>query len=187
MQFNEQQRLTVICALFNRLFSSHRTYLIGGAQEPIYIPAGKSEQFHQLVYRGDYVSSALHEVAHWCIAGPERLLQEDFGYWYRPDGRSASEQRQFEAVEIKPQALEWMFSIACGHKFTPSMDNLNTPGNSHSNAVQSFKKAVATQCLNWCDSAKMPLRAKQFIDVLVANFDGADPHDARFYQCALRH
>ena len=186
MQINEQQRLVAISALFNQLFSSHRTYLIGGAKEPLYVPAGESNQFHQLMYTGDYLSSALHEIAHWCIAGPERLLQEDFGYWYQPDGRSASEQRQFETVEVKPQALEWMFSIACGHKFTPSMDNLNAPETASANTANSFKEAVAKQCLTWCDSARLPSRAKQFIEVLVPSFDGADPLNPRLYQSTLK-
>ena len=186
MQLSEQQRLSAVCALFNKLFSRHRTCLTGGAPEPIYIPARCPDQVHQLVYRGDYLSSALHEVAHWCIAGPNRLLMEDFGYWYRPDGRSAAEQRQFEQVEVKPQALEWMFSIACGHHFTPSQDNLNAPHPPHPNAIQSFKQVVAEQCLDWCYSGKLPIRARQFIEVLVTNLDGADPNNANLYLYALK-
>ncbi|GAM69307.1 transporting ATPase [Vibrio sp. JCM 19236] len=26
----------------------------------------------------------MHEIAHWCVAGPKRRLLEDFGYWYEP-------------------------------------------------------------------------------------------------------
>ena len=72
----------------------------------------------------DYFRSALHEVAHWCVAGAERRLLPDFGYWYAPDGRDAQQQRAFEQVEVKPQALEQLFCEAAGHRFSVSMDNL---------------------------------------------------------------
>ena len=48
----------------------------------------------------------------------------DFGYWYAPDGRSAAQQQAFERVEIKPQALECLFTLACGRTFQVSQDNL---------------------------------------------------------------
>jgi hypothetical protein len=65
------------------------------------------------------------ETSHWCIAGAERRLLVDFGYWYEPDGRSAQKQREFEQVEIKPQAIEWILTKACGLKFNISTDNLS--------------------------------------------------------------
>ena len=189
MDLTEQQRLTIVVKLFDKLFNkSYQTCLIGGAQEPLYEPAARIDQLHKLFFREDYLSSALHEVAHWCIAGPQRLLKQDFGYWYRPDGRSTNEQRQFEKVEVKPQALEWMFSIACGHQFSISLDNLS--GSSSGSdaypdgycAVQSFKQAISQQCIDWCISENLPSRADQFIKGLIEIFTTVNPYDAKLYQ-----
>ncbi len=57
---------------------------------------------------------------------PARLRREqvDFGYWYCPDGRDAMTQSQFEDVEVKPQAFEWLFCVAAGFPFNVSCDNL---------------------------------------------------------------
>lgn len=66
----------------------------------------------------------LLEISHFCIAGDQRRLLPDFGYWYAPDGRSAAQQQAFERVEIKPQALECLFTHACGRPFQVSQDNL---------------------------------------------------------------
>ena len=106
-------------------FEAFNTRLVGGADEPLYQPAALPGQAHLLHYREDYFASALHEVAHWCIAGERRRGLVDFGYWYAPDGRSAAQQRDFEAVEYKPQALEWHFARACGYRFRISLGNLD--------------------------------------------------------------
>jgi elongation factor P hydroxylase len=100
--------------------ASHRTVLVGGGDEPLYAPG----EPHRIVYRADYFASALHEVAHWCIAGGARRALVDYGYWYVPDGRDAAQQVAFERVEAAPQALEWMFAEACGSDFRLSADNL---------------------------------------------------------------
>jgi elongation factor P hydroxylase len=99
---------------------------------------------HLLWYREDYFASALHEVAHWCIAGEQRRQQLDFGYWYAPDGRSPEQQGAFEAVEYKPQALEWFFSLACGYRFRLSADNLGMPGGEMPDASE-FRGRVCEQ------------------------------------------
>jgi len=117
------------CELIEKLFeqaffSSYQTVLKGGAEEPLYQPSEKKSVPHTIYYREDYLASALHEVAHWCLAGEVRRQQLDFGYWYQPDGRTAEEQRLFEKVEVKPQALEWIFSQAAGVSFQVSADNL---------------------------------------------------------------
>lgn len=70
------------------------------------------------------MSKSCVEASHWCIAGKERRKQIDFGYWYCPDGRDAKTQSQFEDHEVRPQALEWLLSQACGRKFGVSCDNL---------------------------------------------------------------
>mgnify|MGYP003609233804 FL=1 len=66
----------------------------------------------------------LLEQSHWSLTGSERRSLSDFGYWYAPDGRTAAQQQAFERVEIKPQALECLFSLACGRNFQVSQDNL---------------------------------------------------------------
>ena len=179
----EQQRLAYVSELFENLFTeSHNTRLIGGAAEPIYLPANAEQPFHHLMYRQDYLSSALHEIAHWCIAGVDRLLKRDFGYWYQPDGRSVEEQMQFQLVEVKPQALEWMFANACGHSFNISLDNLSGSETQDTEALQQFERAVVDQCLQWCKTRDLPLKAKQFIDRLVLCFNMADPYNLNLYQ-----
>lgn len=106
-------------------FDDYQTVLVGGGTEPLYLPsADPARSPHRIVYREDYFASALHEVAHWCLAGSERRAREDYGYWYRPDGRSPDEQLEFERAEARPQALEWIFSDLCGVAFHLSADNL---------------------------------------------------------------
>ncbi len=115
-----------LITLFDGCFlADYNTCLRGGYPEPEYLPADASEPHHRILFTRDYFRSALHEVAHWCVAGPERRLLPDFGYWYAPDGRSAEQQRTFEQVEVKPQALELIFCLAAGHRFDVSTDNLS--------------------------------------------------------------
>jgi elongation factor P hydroxylase len=182
MKISEQQRLQRINQLFDDLFlHTESTLLVGGGDEPLYIPATVANTPHQLVFRQNFVSSALHEIAHWCIAGKQRRLQRDFGYWYQPDGRSIDQQAQFESVEIKPQALEWIFSNACGQKFTPSADNLNASDNSTADNT-AFKQALVKQALEWCTTQPLPIRAQLFIDGLVKEFNTVDPYNLEYYQ-----
>ncbi len=109
--------------LFEQLFyARYRTRLCGGAAEPYYRPAVRADDDHRLFYREDFFASALHEVAHWCIAGPARRCRPDFGYWYIDSGRSAAQQHAFEEAECKPQAIERLFCEAAGFTFQPSLD-----------------------------------------------------------------
>jgi hypothetical protein len=111
--------------LFEACFArDYNTVLVGGGAEPEYLPADATHPEHRVIFTRDYFRSALHEIAHWCVAGSERRLLADFGYWYAPDGRSAEQQRVFEQVEVKPQALEQLFCEAAGHRFSLSLDNL---------------------------------------------------------------
>lgn len=182
MIVSEQKRLQAIIQLFDGLFlNTENTILLGGADEPLYIPSKTASAPHRLIYRENFISSALHEIAHWCIAGKQRRLQPDFGYWYQPDGRNIDQQAQFEAVEIKPQALEWIFSNACGQKFTPSADNLNASDNFEVDN-SAFKKALAKQARQWCKSQQLPARAKLFIDGLTKEFETANPYNLEYYQ-----
>ena len=114
------ERLFTACFL-----DETRTVLVGGGDEPLYVPSSDpSSAPHRIVYREDYFASALHEVAHWCLAGAARRELEDYGYWYAPDGRTPEQQAEFERVEVRPQALEWILSEACGFEFNLSADNL---------------------------------------------------------------
>ncbi|MCT7359845.1 elongation factor P hydroxylase [Thalassolituus pacificus] len=135
--------------LFNRLFlQSENTLLVAGGDEPIYQPADEHHPHHRLIFAHGFYESALHEISHWCIAGPERRKQVDFGYWYEPDGRSAQQQRAFEQVEIKPQAVEWILSEACGRRFYVSTDNLNGDPAAVEAGLARFRQAVREQaCL----------------------------------------
>ncbi len=128
--------------LFNRLFlQDYNTELVCGEHEPIYLPADQDNPTNRIVFAHGYFSSALHEIAHWCIAGEHRRTLVDFGYWYEPDGRTVQQQRAFERVEVKPQALEWVFTRCAGRKFRVSADNLN----GEVQESQHFKQAVFSQ------------------------------------------
>lgn len=121
--------------IFNRTFKNFNTQLRGGAEEPFYRAAGGSSHSNLILYRQNYTASALHEVSHWCLAGKSRRKLDDFGYWYLAV-RSGSQQLAFEQVEARPQALEWIFSIAAGLPFRVSVDDCNRV------AEASFKQQV---------------------------------------------
>lgn len=149
--------------LFDAAFSpDFETRLVGGQQEPLYQPAVK-ETFSVIYFRENYPSSALHEVAHWCIASRARREQVDYGYWYEPDGRSEQQQREFEKVEVNPQALEWIFSLAAGIRFNISVDNLRA------NVQQSeaFTESVARQAQAYI-RVGLPDRANRYYRALLA-------------------
>ncbi|WP_086983546.1 elongation factor P hydroxylase [Vibrio aphrogenes] len=115
-----------IIAIFNQtFFADYNTRLVRGDDEPIYLPADEKTPYHRIVFAHGFFASAMHEIAHWCVAGPQRRLLEDFGYWYEPDGRTAQVQAEFEKVEIRPQAYEWILSMSAGFPFSVSCDNLN--------------------------------------------------------------
>ena len=121
---NIEQALTDwLISLFNTLFSEQRVELVRGEQEPEYFPA-RGDQPARIEFAHGFFASALHELSHWCVAGEERRSLSDFGYWYAPDGRTAAQQQAFERVEIKPQAIECLFTLACGRPFQVSQDNL---------------------------------------------------------------
>ncbi|MGK0499256.1 MAG: elongation factor P hydroxylase [Oceanicoccus sp.] len=152
-----------LIAIFNRLFTdAETTCLQRGLDEPIFLPAGASHKaitaksVAQVVFAHGYFSSALHEIAHWCIAGKDRRQQVDYGYWYAPDGRNHGQQREFEQVEVKPQALEWILSSSCGKAFRISVDNLN----GETTDAAPFKQAVYRQLISYCEEG-LPRRAER--------------------------
>jgi hypothetical protein len=124
-ELQQNSILSKISQCFHDCFlESEQTQLRGGALEPFYQAKNSCESLHTIFFRGTIESSALHEISHWCIAGKQRRTLDDYGYWYSPDGRTHEEQVAFYKVEIKPQALEWIFSDACYLNFTISTDNL---------------------------------------------------------------
>jgi len=111
-----------IAGCFNiSLGRTYRTRLIGGGCEPLYLPGGAG--WSVIRFTSDYAASALHELAHWCIAGRIRRAQLDYGYWYRPPPRTQAEQAAFSRVEVSAQALESKLATVCGLKFSVSMDD----------------------------------------------------------------
>lgn len=155
--------------LFDRTFvASHRTRLLGGAREPLYRPATEPGKLHEIHFTRDYFASALHEVAHWCVAGAQRRLREDYGYWYAPDGRSDQQQAEFERVEVRPQALEWLFAHAAGYRFRPSADNLA----SGAGPSEPFKAAIHRQVLDFCQWGVSD-RVEAFLAALIGQYGTA--------------
>lgn len=138
---------TDLIAIFNRCFAAeYNTQLVKGADEPIYLPADATRDYHALFFAHGFFSSALHECSHWLIAGDGRRMLVDFGYWYSPDGRTAEQQALFQQVEVKPQAIEWILSVAAGHPFRISIDNLNGAESD----TEAFKRAVHAQVAEYC-------------------------------------
>lgn len=118
----------------------YATSLKGGAEEPYYEAFNSEFGCAVIWYREDYLRSALHELAHWCVAGTERRTQNDYGYWYEPDGRTESQQALFFEVERRPQAIERWFCEILGVPFDVSLDNLD--GSVSHAAVAAFELAV---------------------------------------------
>lgn len=144
---------------FNNLFrQSHQTVLSGGNPEPYYQVDKKGTG--RIYFREDFISSALHEVSHWCLAGRSRRTMDDYGYWYLST-RDKLNQAKFEAVEAKPQALEWIFSVATGIPFSPSADNLALPRHD----LSGFGRKIETQ-LDELLKRGLPPRARLFADAL---------------------
>lgn len=167
----------VLESLFAEAFvEEFNTLLSGGAEEPLYEPA-EGRNAHIIHYRYDYFASALHEVAHWCVAGTQRRLQVDYGYWYAEDGRSQEQQNLFEAVEVRPQAMEWVFAVASGRYFRVSADNL-AQGLGPSDA---FKMAIYQQVQQFCERG-LPSRAARFSAVLSQYFGVVAPLDLQHYR-----
>lgn len=148
----------VVINLFNHCFAlDYNTRLVKGEQEPIYLPQDATRSYHAIVFAHGFFSSALHECAHWFIAGEKRRQWLDYGYWYAPDGRTAEQQKLFEVVEVKPQAIEWILSVAADYRFRVSIDNLN-------GAVtdpEPFKQAIYQQVQHYA-KVGLPTRAERF-------------------------
>jgi elongation factor P hydroxylase len=156
--------------LFGSCFlASHGTRLMGGATEPFYAPA-TADQPATIFYTHDYFRSALHEIAHWCVAGAARRRLPDFGYWYAADGRDAVQQARFQEVETRPQAFELLFCAAVGHPFRVSLDNLcgdaTDPGPFEASvcrqAMAVVERGVRGRAGRWVDCLAREYRGEAF-------------------------
>ena len=164
VQHTEAQQVDWLILHFNRWFSYSNIELLRSDSEPEYFPA-KNQSPAQIKFAHGFFNSALHEISHWCIAGPARRTLPDLGYWYAPDGRTQEQQMVFEQVEIKPQAIEWLFSKAFNRKFRVSLDNLTGEGGDGSQ----FKADVYTQVQRYFNAeAKLPPDALYFIQQICA-------------------
>lgn len=161
---SETEQVDWLILHFNYWFSHLNVNLIRGEDEPEYFPATE-QQPARIQFAHGFFNSALHEISHWTIAGEQRRLLPDLGYWYAPDGRTQEQQALFEQVEIKPQAIEWMFAKAFGRKFRVSLDNLTGEGGDGS----TFKDNVYAQVQRYCSGeVALPRDAKYFIDCICA-------------------
>tara|TARA_R110002072_G_scaffold1598_6_gene13595 strand:- start:8434 stop:8994 length:561 start_codon:yes stop_codon:yes gene_type:complete len=154
-----------IVLLFNQTFlASHHTQLVGGADEPLY--EIDKQGLARIHFCHDYISSALHEIAHWCIAGAYRRTLNDYGYWYEGT-RDICQQQKFEKVEVQPQALEWIFSEALGIPFRVSVDNLELTD--HDSTAFRLAVSQAAQDRIW---RGLRGRAKRFARALQCKAEG---------------
>ncbi|OTG80533.1 hypothetical protein B9T33_08880 [Acinetobacter sp. ANC 5054] len=158
----EAEQVDWLILHFNHWFSHLNVNLVKGDFEPEYFPAGENTPA-RIQFAHGFFNSALHEISHWTIAGDKRRLLPDLGYWYAPDGRSQEQQALFEQVEIKPQAIEWLFAKAFGRKFRVSLDNLTGEGGN--GAV--FKDNVFAQLQAYFSGeATLPRDAQRFISCI---------------------
>lgn len=162
-----------LIAIFNNcFFEKYNTKLVRGTDEPLYVPADENNPHCSLIFAHGFFASALHECSHWLIAGESRRKLVDFGYWYVPDGRNEAEQTLFQTVEVKPQAMEWILSMAAKSPFRVSVDNLN----GKETDTLAFKDAVYNQVKTYCENG-LPARAKTFRDALVAFYNSKSSLD----------
>lgn len=159
IQYTEEQQVEWLILHFNFWFSHYNVRLVKGEHEPEYFPASAHSPA-RIQFAHGFFNSALHEISHWSIAGAKRRLLPDLGYWYAPDGRTAEQQALFEQVEIKPQALEWLFATAFGRRFRVSLDNLNGDGGNG----RYFKDQVYAQVQRYFQGeTPLPRDAEHFI------------------------
>lgn len=159
---SEQAITDWLIKLFNTLFADQQVILVRGDSEPEYFPANNNQPA-RIEFAHGFFQSALHECSHWCIAGERRRQLSDFGYWYAADGRSEAQQQAFERVEIRPQALECLFTLACRRPFQVSQDNLfadfDTSGSTFAHDVYKQAQTYLAKPDNMPPDAKTLLHA----------------------------
>lgn len=163
---DESTQVDWLIQAFSVCFLDKNTVLVRSSEdngfEPEYLPAA-ADMPARICFAHGFFSSALHEISHWCIAGKHRRTLPDFGYWYAPDGRDAQQQAQFEQVEVKPQAIEWLFTLACSRRFRVSLDNLN----GDAGHGEQFRQHVYEQAQAYlADTNTLPPDAKRWFEFL---------------------
>ena len=157
--------------IFEECFAlAFNTQLVGGVDQPLYQPADKKNTNNKIFYREDFFSSALHEVAHWCIASNKRRKLLDFGYWYDGSSRNNVQQTQFQSVELVPQAIELLFSQACHYSFVVSVDSFSVPQGD----IMIFDREVKEKAKQLSVSG-LPSRAVIFLQALTTFYSGSSP------------
>ena len=160
----EIKSVDALLRLFNTLFAKQNVMVVRSTGEPEYFAATYNKPA-QITFAHGFFASALHEISHWCIAGQARRQSNDFGYWYAPDGRNHVQQAAFERVEIKPQALECLFTLACQRSFSVSEDNLFAD---FETSDSRFALNVYEQALNYINNPNtMPRDAKVLLWALL--------------------
>jgi elongation factor P hydroxylase len=139
--------------------------LEGGAPEPLYEPATPRTPA-RICYRLDYAQSALHELAHWCLAGPKRRALTDYGYWYVPPPRTADQRARFFEVESRVQGFEALLADLAGVRFHVSLDD---PGADAGDFAERVRQANAAWRASARSAGALPART---VAVLVA----LEPH-----------
>ncbi len=156
-----------IRAIFNRLFAArYRISMQGGADEPLYLPPAEGRS-GTIMHTRDFTASALHEAAHWCLAGARRRRLADYGYPYLPPPRPRPAQAQFFRSERRVQALEALFAEAAGQAFCVSLDDFSI-GEARR---QVFERMVAMEIRCWRANG-LPPRAARLYHALLAVRDG---------------
>ncbi|EAR08268.1 elongation factor P hydroxylase [Reinekea blandensis] len=142
-----------------------QTCLVAAVDEPLYLPMSDTQRWHEIQFAHGYFNSALHELAHWCVAGFERRQLTDYGYWYEPDGRTAEQQREFERVEVRPQAIEWHLTLASNRRFQVSVDNLS----GEPTDAAPFRESVRRQAWQFQENG-LPDRAQTLVGLISQAF-----------------
>jgi len=147
-----------ICYRFNETFQrTYATQLCGGADEPLYLPPTHLK-LGLIQYNRNFAASALHEIAHWLIAGRRRRQLVDYGYAYQSEPRTNADQKRFYLYEARNQGLEKMLSQQCGNPFQVSVDNLLV-GVDERNL---FGDSVTTACRQWRERV-LPIRVQRML------------------------
>jgi hypothetical protein len=154
-----------IAHVFNATFAGAGVHMHGDGSEPLYLPAAGQDPA-RIVYTRDYASSALHEAAHWCLAGRARRRLPDFGFGYVPASRrDAAAQRAFELAEVRTQAIEWFLSVAARVRFHASIDQ---PGRDRGQMRELILGEVERRLREG-----LPPRARRLQQALAARFGGS--------------
>jgi len=157
-----------LIVLFNSVFGrAYNVVLSSDSGEPDYRASTEPTMPNVVNFANGYFNSALHEIAHWVIAGELRRKQDDYGYWYAEDGRSPEQQKLFQQLEVFPQAIEKAFCEALERSFQASIDNLDNPL-SKAEIVRFENEIEAKKCQ--LQEQGFPSRAQQFLNALSTQF-----------------